>query len=158
MQCEMAADDDAALLRGVVLKLNQAEHFKRGDKAAAGLADTTANARDLAAALHECRGEWLEAPDLTAGAEAERVLDAEPPAAARARGDAAWRGGRPEAALHAWRLALRKLLSEKHGSAAPASLLAMRAGLWSAVRAAILSRFADSHTTRANRHASQRTR
>lgn len=120
-------------MRRVLLKLNKAEHAKRGEEGH-DIADTAANARDLAAALHACRDEWLEAPDLDEGAESARVADGETVAEARARGDAAWREGRPDAALQAWRLALRKSLSEKHGSTAPAELLAIRSSFWHTVR------------------------
>lgn len=134
LQCETAGHDEAALLRRVLLQLNKAEHVKRGERATHAVSDTVANARDLAAALYGCRDEWLEAPDLDEGAEGARVIDSETAAEARALGDAAWRNGWPGDALRAWRRALRKLLSDMHGSAAPAQLLAMRSAYWHTVR------------------------
>ena len=114
------------------MKLDKAEYAKRGDKATHDKADSATNAADLAAALYECRDEWLEDPSL--GADSDCVLDAETAEAARARGDAAWREGRPEEAMRAWHMALRKLLSDKHGSCAVAELLTSRSTLWHTVR------------------------
>ena len=132
VQCETEGHEEAALLRSAILQLDKAEYTKRGDKATHDQADSATNAADLAAALYECRDEWLEDPDLGAGSDC--VLDAEAADSARARGDAAWREGRPEAAMHAWRLALQKLLSDKHGSTALAQLLTSRSTLWHTVR------------------------